>query len=367
MKSMLRERLARGPILLDPANFTPLQRTPWGGAKITTLVKGGLLPALRGQVVGESWEFSCDPDFPSRLPGAASGEPESLLELIQRYPEETLSPQFVRADRSALGCDILVKIVDAATPLSLQVHPQDGDPSLGPGECGKPESWLILDAEPGAGIYLGFSRAFKRYELASLLQSGTAGAECLHFEPVQPGDYFEIGPGVPHAIGGGVTLLEPQRVQYGRSGKTFRMWDWGRRYDTHGVPDPTGQPRRLHLDESLALIDPERQYGSAFARSLRRDPQEIELAQNTKLYCYPANSYYRTYLVTMREGGSVNLNIKDGYGALVMLSGRMVVNGVPLVGGQPALLPHAAMPLTAVCDTEAKWAFVVPARTNLSF
>lgn len=366
MKSM-RERLGSGPILLDPANFTPRQRTPWGGMKIGNLVKADLLTAARGQIIGEAWEFSCDPEFPSRLLAAAPGEPETLLELIQRFPAESLSPHLAQKGRDRLACEILVKIVDAQTPLSLQVHPQDGDPTLGPGECGKPESWLILDAEPGAGIYLGFSRPFQREQLAAMLRSHTAGAECLHFEPVQPGDYFEIGPGVPHAIGGGVTLLEPQRVQYGRSGKTFRMWDWGRRYDAQGVPDPMGKPRTLHIEESLALVDPERQWGAAFARSLRRDPHRMDVAEGVTIYSYPANPYYRTYLIDMRAQATVKLHIADGYGALSMLKGQIVMNGQPLQGGQPAFLPHAAMPLTAVCIADAKWALVVPSRTNLSF
>lgn len=366
MMKALRERLKQGPILLDPANFTPRTRTPWGGTKIATLVKGEHITAARGDVIGEAWEFSCDPDFPSRILDTSVGEPETLLELIQRFPEATLSPALARAGAAA-ACEILVKIVDAATPLSLQVHPADGDPALAPGECGKPESWLILDAEEGAGIYLGFSRAYTKDELAALLRSGAAGAECLHFQPVKPGDYFEIGPGVPHAIGGGVTLLEPQRVLYGRSGKTLRMWDWGRRYDEQGLPDPAGKPRTLHLDEALALLDPERQYGAAFAQSLRRDPQRLQLSEAVKVYSYPANPYYRTYLIDMQHGGELNLDIADGYGALVMLKGRMQMNGLTLMGGQPALLPHAAMPLRAVCAAQAKWALVVPARASIRF
>jgi mannose-6-phosphate isomerase class I len=361
------ELLRRGPVPLDPANFTPLRRTPWGGTNIGNLVKAAVVPSARGQIIGEAWEFSCDPDFPSRLQSPAPGEPETLLELIQRYPEACLSPGLARRSPGGGGCEILVKLLDAATPLSLQVHPEDFDPALEPGECGKPESWLVLNAEPGAGIYLGFSRAYKKDELAKILRSGTAGADCLHFEPVKPGDYFEIGPGVPHAIGGGVTLLEPQRVLYGRSGKTFRMWDWGRRYDADGLPDPMGKPRQLHLSESLALVDPERQHGAAYAQTLRRDANRFDLAPDVKVYSYPANPYYRTYLVDMQEGGAMSLDIKDGYGALVMLTGRIVMNGVSLVGGQPAFLPHAAMPLTVACDADAKWALVVPARTNLSF
>ena len=56
----------RRPLLLQPDNFTPPARTPWGGRRIAGGLKlnAGLTV---GGVVGEAWELSVEPDFPSRV------------------------------------------------------------------------------------------------------------------------------------------------------------------------------------------------------------------------------------------------------------------------------------------------------------
>ena len=131
-----------------------------------------------------------------------------------------------------------MKLIDTSTELSLQLHPGDDFSGLNPLECGKPESWLIQDAEPGAGIYLGFRESMTSEELRARLTGGLPMTrEDLHFVPVHKYDYFEIEPGTPHAIGAGVTLIEPQRCLPGKMGVTYRMWDWERRYDQNGLLD----------------------------------------------------------------------------------------------------------------------------------
>ena len=138
------------PILLAADNFTPLERTPWAGDKIGKNFKSNLVSGASGKLIGESWEFSCDPAFPSRL----ADSDVYLGDLVKQYPVECLG---ARSQGEAGFCEVLVKLLNANKPLSLQVHPDDDDPVLKDHECGKPESWLVLDAEPGAGIYLGFS------------------------------------------------------------------------------------------------------------------------------------------------------------------------------------------------------------------
>ena len=353
--------LKEGPVLLRPDNFTPLTRTPWGGDAIGRLYKQVLVPEAAGKRIGEAWEFSCDPAFPSRL--AATGE--SLLDVVKRYPAAVLSPAGVGSGQPL--CEILVKLLDAAEPLSLQVHPDDGDSCLGPKECGKPESWLVLAAAPGAGIYIGFSRRLCRDELrAVLLEGQQKAAEILQFVPVAKGDYFEIGPGVPHAIGPGVTLLEPQRIVLGRTGKTYRLWDWGRHYDSAGRLDPNGQARPLHLDAALPLVDPDRQVGEAFVATLRRRPR-VWTAAGVSVQEFPANAYYQTLLVDLAAGACLRLAIEGGYGALIMLDGETTSGGQRLVAGQPALLPYAALPLAFTAVTRSTFAVIVPAAATVKY
>ena len=207
-----------------------------------------------------------------------------------------------------------------------------------------------------------------REALCAALLDGASARDLLHFVMVQPGDYFEIEPGVPHAIGGGVTLLEPQRILTGQAGKTYRLWDWGRRYDAQGRLDMmNGQARPLHVAESLPLVDPERQVGEAFVATLRRQPTEHLFSGGVSVREFPANPYYKTVLCSLQVGAQLTLEVAGGYGALLALSGAAVVSGEIIPQGQPALLPHVASPFKMTATETTDLAIVTPAAAVLSF
>ncbi|MFY7927317.1 MAG: hypothetical protein ACOVS5_00460, partial [Oligoflexus sp.] len=237
---------------------------------------------------------------------------------------------------------------------------------LKPHECGKPESWLILDAEPGAGLYLGFSQAISRETLRQLLQNDADLRPYLQFVPVQAGDYFEIQPGVPHAIGPGITLLEPQRVLLGRSGKTYRFWDWGRRYSRDGSLDPVhGQARELHIDEGLRLIDPERQVGEAFVSTLRRQAETLALPGGGRWLRYPANPWYQVCHLSLKAQTRLAWSIREGFATLVSLEGdtawtSAAKRSVRFTKGEPGFLPYEAFPMTLEALTDSELALIVP-------
>lgn len=237
------------PQLLRPDNFTPPTRTPWGGRKILDRFKQGLDlgPAGALPIVGESWEVSVEPAFPSRL---ATGD-ALLHDVIAAAPLAWLGKR--EAERYRDQTPLLVKLLDAAENLSVQVHPTDDDPLLGDDESGKPEGWYVLDAEPGAGLYLGFRDGVAATDVAECLRTEGAFDTLMNFVPVHAGDAFVIEPGIVHAIGAGVTLVEPQLVIPGRHGLTYRFWDWNRRYDEHGQPSPAGRPRALHAERAIEV------------------------------------------------------------------------------------------------------------------
>lgn len=358
----MQEELLRTAILLEPDRFTSLAKTPWAGSAIGRNYKNKCLPATQGQLIGEAWEFSCDPTLPSLV----SDGKVSLITFVQNNAKAVFGEAYLKNDPNA-SVEILVKLLNAAQPLSLQVHPKDGDAALKPDECGKPESWLILDAEPGAGLYLGFAKKMTRDALRELLLDGDAAKKALHFVPVKRGDYFEIEPGVPHAIGPGVTLLEPQRISPSQTGKTYRMWDWGRYYDAAGKLDPMrGKPRELHLDASLRLVDPETQVGDAFVATTRRQAEIKRFAGGT-VSLFPANPYYQTSYVELKSGASLPLTLAQGYGALISLRGDYEVVGksgekIKVQQGVPALLPFAALPATFAAQEDVELAVITPAK-----
>jgi mannose-6-phosphate isomerase len=232
----------RQPPLRTRAAFTPPSRTPWGGTRIAARY-GRQLGLTEGAQVGEAWVFSLDPAFPSVVGNAP------LAELVQST--------------------LLVKLLDAAAPLSVQIHPSDDYAGLAPEQSGKPEAWYVLERDPGAGLFLGFLPGVAEAQVRRALQRGDDLSQLMHFVPVEPGDFFVIDAGTPHAIGAGVTLVEPQRVLPGWAGVTYRYWDWNRRYDTEGKPSPAGAPRDLHVEHALAVTDWDRVTRAGFVDSVR--------------------------------------------------------------------------------------------------
>lgn len=234
------------PLLLRPDNFTPPARTPWGGRRIVAQFKAGLGLAteLLNQAVGEAWELSFGPELPSQ-----TLEGELLHEVVARDRARYLGAE---ADR---GSALLVKWLDAADELSVQIHPSVDDPSLAADETGKPECWYIVACEPGAGIYLGLTADASAASMRSALERGADVSALLRFREVAPGDFYLLQPGLPHAVGRGVTLVEPQYVAPGKKGLTLRYWDWNRRYDAAGKADAQGRPRELHVERALQVTD----------------------------------------------------------------------------------------------------------------
>lgn len=355
-------------IKLNPDNFTSLGMTPWAGKAIAQKYKSAYFKNSPEVRIGESWEFSCDPKLPSRLQGYNL----SLLELVQRFPKEILSRKIAGLN-SEPTCEILIKIINADFPLSLQIHPTDNDQSLGEGECGKPESWYVLDHEDGAGIYLGFKNQMSKEELRAILAMPDAAKNILQFVPVKKGDYFEIDPKVPHAIGPGVTLLEPQRVLFGKSGKTFRMWDWGRKYDSEGKLDmEAGHPRELHLEETMQIIEPANLVGDIFLSSIKKRATYVNVCAGVDVEYFPANQHYQLYVFRVKKGSKFEVNINDGYGAYVHLEGELnfisVSNKVThIVKGESALIPAQSIPALISALENSEFAIVVPAHSNLTF
>ena len=128
---------------------------------------------------------------------------------------------------------VLVKYLFTSEKLSVQVHPSDAQAPQG--ERGKEECWLVLDAEPGATLAIGFKGAITREAMREAALDGSI-EQALEWHPVKAGDFFYLPAGTVHAIGPGLTLVEVQQ----NSDITYRLFDYGR-------------PRELHLDEGVAV------------------------------------------------------------------------------------------------------------------
>jgi mannose-6-phosphate isomerase len=139
---------------------------------------------------------------------------------------------------------ILIKLLDCADWLSVQVHPNDEQARrlVGPDEFGKTEAWYFLEAEPGARIMAGVRPEVDGSALAAALREGRV-LDIANYVEIRSGDALMIPAGTLHALGPGLLLYEIQQA----SDTTYRAYDWGR-------PQSTG--RRLHIEESVEVTQP---------------------------------------------------------------------------------------------------------------
>lgn len=336
----------RRPLLLRPDNFTPPSRTPWGGRRIVEGLKADahLEP---GGPVGEAWELSVEPDFPSRL---ADGP--TLDEVLRS------DPALLGVEASNGSTALLVKLIDAADDLSVQIHPRSNDPNLKANESGKPEAWYIIDAEPGAGLYIGFRDGVSRQDIEAAIDEQGNVAALMSFVPVSPGDLFLIGPGTPHAIGKGVLLLEPQRVAPGKRGVTYRYWDWNRKYDADGQLDPSGRERTLHRARALAVTSWESAMDAAHIGRLshRAGPAPIDGPASLEVLIGLAGPLRSDVFSVQRLAGSgtLVLDAADRLRSLTVLDGCVELHDgettLTLSRGQTCALPACLDALRLVLD-----------------
>ncbi|MEP3145200.1 class I mannose-6-phosphate isomerase [Qipengyuania citrea] len=154
---------------------------------------------------------------------------------------------------------LLVKYLFTSEKLSVQVHPSDQDAqSLGLGERGKEECWLVLEAEAGAAVALGLNGTHDLEEVHKAAVDGSI-EDMLVWHDAKVGDFFHVPAGTIHAIGPGLVLLEVQQ----NTDITFRLFDYGR-------------PRELHLDQALqcAKLEP---YSGSSSTSVGERSEEILL------------------------------------------------------------------------------------------
>jgi len=218
----------------EPLIFTPVYKDYlWGGSRIAEQFKRENTP----DICAESWEISAHPDGMSIVTGG-SFKGSSLYDLVKQFGTEltgTIAPQ---SDRFPL----LFKIIDARSKLSVQVHPNNSNAHLTNGQP-KTEMWYVLDCEKGASLYAGMVATATRQSVAEAIKKGSVADQLVELS-VQPGEALFIPGGLVHAIGDGCLIYEVQQ----NSNTTYRMFDWNR-------TDTAGNPRELHIEESLATID----------------------------------------------------------------------------------------------------------------
>lgn len=222
---------------LYPLKFKPIpQYRIWGGNELNKV----LSEDLHMDKLGEIWSISCLDGFVSEVEnGPLKGQ--NLKELIQNYKGDLMGDKVWTKFQSEFP--LLIKFIDAAEPLSVQVHPNDELAKKRHNSFGKTEMWYIIEAKEDAELIIGFQDNMTPESYQNHLENVTL-EQVMNKVSVEKGDVLHLPSGRVHAIGAGVILAEIQQA----SDITYRIYDYNR-------IDKDGKKRELHTELALDAID----------------------------------------------------------------------------------------------------------------
>lgn len=285
----------------------------WGGQSLKEYFPTDL------EKLSEAWVLSAHKDGKSTVIGGAYNG-LALDEAIEKMGRtETLGEKAAAFS----FFPVLIKLIDAAQNLSVQVHPDDEYALRVEGEYGKTEMWYVLDSKEGAGIYYGLKEKTSKEAFEAAIKNNTL-TDLLEFVEAKKGDCFFIPSGTIHAIGAGLTIAEVQQ----NSNTTYRVYDYGRL-------GADGKPRALHVAKALDVT------------TLDRAPEIVKTGSDplTTLASCP---YFYAKKLTL--DGTYSLT-SDNFMHLLITDGEGTVNGEAF-GKYDSFFVPAGMPVELIGEAE---------------
>ncbi len=297
-----------------PLNFKPILKSKiWGGNKLVEqLSKRSTIDKL-----GESWELS---GVPENLSEVANGplKGQDLKQLIQVYQDDLVGKKVYANFKEQFP--LLIKFIDAADTLSVQLHPDDRLAQQRHNSFGKTEMWYIVDHEEDGFIIADLKKKLNEEQLRELIDKGQL-QQHLKAYPTEKGDTFFISPGLVHAIGKGVLLAEIQQT----SDITYRLFDWNRK-------DDHGNERELHIEDSLEAVD--------LSLNARPKVNYDKRAEKVELV---DNRYFTTSRLNLNAAKEIDLSYRDSFTILINVSGKVEIiykdKSYSLPMGETMLIP----------------------------
>jgi mannose-6-phosphate isomerase len=300
------------PILLQPR----LDPKPWGGRR---LAEWGLtLPP--DEPIGEALLTA-----PDAVVASGRNAGATLEELVKQSPWRWAGTRGLLATGGRQIFPLLIKFIDARENLSIQVHPDDCFAAARHLGTGKTEAHYVLDARPGAALYLGLRDPDGEAAFAAACLSADGSAvDLLRRVPAEPGATFVVPAGTVHAIGAGAMIYEIQQPSH----VTYRLDDWGRL-------DSLGLPRDLHLPDGLSVLD-----RHSRPETIAPIPRATGDARRELL---AATRYFALERITLRPDAQADLAAIESPRVLTVIAGDAAIEAagpsLPLAAGQTAAIP----------------------------
>jgi mannose-6-phosphate isomerase len=312
---------------LYPLKFKPILKDKiWGGPKLRDV-----LGKNASDKAGESWEISgVEGDISVAENGFLAGN--SLQELAEIYMGELLGDSIF--ERFGAEFPLLIKYIDAADYLSVQVHPDDVMAKERHKSYGKTEMWYIVESDKGQ-LIAGFNRELDQAQYLQHLNGGSL-KEILNQEAVTLGDIYFMPAGRVHAIGAGVLLAEIQQT----SDVTYRIYDWDR-------SDDQGKPRELHTELALDAID------FSFHSSYKTPYQAL----NNNTVNAVDSPFFTTSVIQLDQTVEKDFNMIDSFVIYMCMEGAVGITygkgAVEIIKKGESILIPAELKNLALIPTEA--------------
>ncbi len=315
--------------VVELAPNTP-QRFYRGGERILTF-RGLAVPGDFDGRRPEDWLASTTELFAEGGDGlTVLPDGRRLVDALEANPTGWLGPAHLARHGASPG--LLVKLLDAGERLPVHSHP-DREFAARHLDCahGKTEAWLVVAAEPGAQVWVGFHDDVDVTDLAELVEAQDERLLALlnGFE-VQRGDAILVPAGQPHAIGAGVLVVELQEPT------DFSVMLEHQRFGLDADHAWLGLTRQVAL-ESVAM--------TALAADDIAALRMRWLGASGVRSALPAQAseYFTAEVVDTREGSA---RLDAGFSVLVVVDGAGTLRpahhaSVPLTVGQTFVIPHA--------------------------
>ena len=317
--------------MLYPLKFLPLYKNViWGGNRLKDYgFNYDPLPNC-----GELWALSSVEGHESVIANGFLAE-NTLNEAIEIYMGDLVGDKVF--NRFGTQFPLLVKMIDAARDLSIQVHPDDELAQRRGMPQGKTEMWYVVESDPDAQLISGFRHDTTPEEYSAALASGHL-MDLLHSEHPEPGDVYFIPAGRVHALGKGLMVAEIQQT----SDCTYRIYDYDR-------VDKDGKKRQLHTAEAMDAID----FGAIGGQARTR--YQARMNASTTVAACP---YFITRLLPLDTPMRKSLEDLDTFVIYMCVDGIAAVKSmdtiVPLHTGECVLVPAVADAVELFCEGPAK-------------
>jgi mannose-6-phosphate isomerase len=281
---MATDKSLKQPLILEPQ----YRDYVWGGHKLRPNVPGP---------TAEAWAIYEEDRIAQ---GPAAGQ--TLGEVAKEYGKVLLGK---RVAARGLRFPLLIKLLDCADWLSIQVHPNDEQARRleGPDQNGKTEAWYVIEADPGATLLCGIKSGTPKQVIERDVRNGTILDIVQKFE-MHTGDSILIQAGMVHALGPGLMVYEVQQT----SDITYRVFDWNR---------PASEGRPLHIEKSLQVIRPD-------LEPVVIPPLDLGDGEKATLV---HSQYFRLELLAAQTRRIEMDTEGETFHALTVLSGRAILEG----------------------------------------